>query len=387
MSAATRVDLRIRAVLMRGGTSRALFFRHEDIPLDPDVRNQILLRALGSPDPYRRQVDGIGGATSSTSKAAIIRVSELPDIDVEYTFGQVAIDRPLVDFSGSCGNIASAVGPFAVDEDLVSSNEPMTTVRILATNIQKVIVASVPTVGERFESQGSFEIAGVPGTASEVVLNFLDPAGSRTSGLLPTGHPSDILAIPGHRDVEVSIVDASHPFVFCRFEDFGLTGAEDPQGIESNLPLMRQLEEVRAHAGHLVGLAESAMDITRSMPATPRLALVSGPHSYRRSDGSQADRKDIDIVAQALSMETVHRSYPMTGAICTAAAAAIPGSLVNAAAGGGDPARLRIGHPSGVVEPTAEVVNRGGQWHVTSVKVGRTARRIMEGFVLVPEAG
>jgi 2-methylaconitate cis-trans-isomerase PrpF len=379
------VDSRVRAVLMRGGTSRALFFHHEDIPLDPEGRSQILLRALGSPDPYRRQVDGIGGATSSTSKAAIIRASELPDIDVEYTFGQVAIDRPLVDFSGSCGNIASAVGPFAVDEGLVRSSEPVTTVRILATNIQKVIVASVPTRAERFDSQGSFEIAGVPGTASEVVLDFLDPAGSRTRGLLPTGNPTDMLATPGQPDVEVSIVDASHPFVFCRFEDFGLTGAEDPASIESNLPLMRRLEEVRAHAGHLAGVAPSPMDITRSMPATPRLALVAGPRSYQRGDGPHTAMDDVDIVAQALSMGAVHRSYPLTGAICTAAAAAVPGSLVSSAAGGSDPSRLRIGHPSGIIEPSAEGVHRGGQWHVTRVKVGRTARRIMEGYVLIPD--
>jgi 2-methylaconitate cis-trans-isomerase PrpF len=381
------VQRQIRAVFMRGGTSRGLFFREEHLPTDPELRARLILAAYGSPDIYGRQIDGIGGATSTTSKVAIIGPSDKPGIDVNYTFGQVDITRPLVDMRGNCGNISAAVGPFAVDEGLVEATDPMTTVRFLNTNTNKVIQAHVPTRNGRFDEEGDFAIDGIPGTNSKIVLEYLDPGGAVTGKLLPTGNVRDALDVPGMGRIDVSIVDAANPCVFCRFEDFGLTGTEQPEDIDRNAELLGRIEAARAAAGVTIGLAATAEEMTRKVPSVPKFVMVTAPRSYTRVGGQACDEGTIDLVAKMMSMGKVHRAYALTGAICTTVAAAIPGSIVNEVES--EPARrtglVRIGHPSGSIDLTGRIVRDGDGLKADTVVSTRTARRLMEGFVLVPE--
>jgi 2-methylaconitate cis-trans-isomerase PrpF len=381
------VQRQIRAVFMRGGTSRGLFFHDKDLPTDADLRARVILAAYGSPDIYGRQIDGIGGATSTTSKVAIISSSNVPGIDVNYTFGQVDITRPLVDMKGNCGNISAAVGPFAVDEGLVKATDPLTTVRFLNTNTNKVIQAHVPTRNGRFDEEGDFAIDGIPGTNSKIVLEYLDPGGAVTGRLLPTGNARDVLDVPGVGRIDASIVDAANPCVFCRFEDFGLTGTEQPEDIDQNADLLRRIEATRAAAGVLIGLASTAEEMTRKIPSVPKFVMVTSPHSYLRIGGQACDADDIDVVAKMMSMGKVHRAYALTGAICTTVAGAIPGSVVNEAES--EAARrtglVRIGHPSGSIDLTGKVLQEGDGLKADTVVSTRTARRLMEGCVMVPE--
>jgi 2-methylaconitate cis-trans-isomerase PrpF len=378
---------KIRTVFMRGGTSRALFFREEDLPSDPEVRARVVLAAYGSPDPYGRQIDGIGGATSVTSKVAIIGKGSRPGVDVEYTFGQVDITRPLIDGRGNCGNISGAVGPFAVDEGYVSPTDPITDVAFLNTNTNKVIVAHVPTRDGRFDEEGDFAIDGIPGTASKIVLDYIDPGGAVTGKLLPTGNVRDTLDVPGLGQIEVSIVDAANPLVFTRFQDFRLTGEEQPDEIDSNPELLRRIEAVRAAAGVAIGLGATPDEMTQKVPSVPKLAFVAPPKSYRRTDGGVQSGDEIDLLAKTMSMGKLHRSYALTGAICTTIAAAIPDSLVNEVLSpeGRETSRVRLGHPSGIIDMTGRVYREGGEWRADKVSSTRTARRLMEGYVLVPE--
>ncbi len=378
---------KIRAVIMRGGTSRAVFFREEDLPADLEVRARIVLSAFGSPDPYRRQVNGLGGSTSSTSKVAIISPGSRPGIDVNYTFGQVGIDQPLIDGRGNCGNISSAVGPYAVDEGMVAAQEPETEVRFLNTNTDKVIIAHVPTRGGQFDEEGDFSISGVPGTGSKIVLDYLDPGGAVTGSLLPTGHERDVLDVDGAGQFEVSIVDAANPLVFCRFEDFGLTGEELLTEIDANPELLRRIEAVRAAAGVAIGLGSTPEEVTASAPSVPKLAFVTSPRPYQRIDGEMSSPEDIDLTAKIMSMGRVHPAYALTGAICTTVAAAILGTIVRDAVSpsGSETGRVRLGHPSGVLELSARVAKEHGTWVADKVSVTRTARRLMEGYVYVPE--
>src|ERR1700726_1472092 len=251
------MQARIRTVIMRGGTSRGLFFWDEDLPADPEARTWATLAAFGSPDRYGRQIDGLGGATSLTSKAAIISKGTQPGIDVNFTFGQVSIEQPLIDMRGNCGNISAAVGPYAIDEGLVACQEPVTRVRFLNTNTQKVIVAHVPTRNGRFEPEGEYTIPGVPGTGSKIVLDFLDPGGAVTGKLFPTGQIRDVLQVPGIGPIELTIVDAANPLVFCRAEDLGLNGQEIPEQIDTNQELLYRIAVTRAAAGVTIGLAQS----------------------------------------------------------------------------------------------------------------------------------
>lgn len=379
---------KIRAVIMRGGTSRAVFFRDEDLPADPELRARIIMYVFGSPDPYRRQLNGLGGATSSTSKVAIISPGRDPGIDVNYTFGQVTIDRPLIDGRGNCGNISSAVGPYAVDEGLVAATDPETVVRFVNTNTSKVIVAHVPTQDGEFNHEGDYAINGVPGTGSRIVLDYLDPGGAVTGKLLPTGSARDVLDIEGVGQIEVSIVDAANPLVFCRFEDLGLTGQELPAEIDANPALLARIEAVRATAGVKIGLAESLEDATASAPSVPKLALVTASASYPKIDGHIADASHVDLVAKIMSMGRVHSAYALTGAICTTVAAAVPGTIVRDAVSSQsrETGLVRLGHPSGTLELSAAAEKRDGEWYVEKVSASRTARRIMEGFVYVPES-
>ncbi len=380
------MQARIRTVIMRGGTSRGIFFRDEDLPVDSEARTWTILAAFGSPDRYGRQIDGLGGATSLTSKAAIISKGTQPGIDINFTFGQVSIEKPLIDMRGNCGNISAAVGPYAIDEGLVPCQEPVTQVRFLNTNTQKVIVAHVPTRNGRFEPEGEYAIAGVPGTGSKIVLDFLDPGGSVTGKLFPTGQVRDILHVPGIGHIEVSIVDAANPLVFCRCEDFGLSGQETPEQIDANQKLLQRIGVTRAAAAVAIGLAGSIDEAIRSVPSVPKIAFVTRSRPYLQLDGVLREAADVDLVARIMSMGHLHRAYALTGAICTTVAAQIPGTLVydvvseRVRASG----MLRLGHPSGVMDLSANLHKEGESWHVEKASATRTARRLMEGDIYIP---
>lgn len=376
--------MQIPAVLMRGGTSRALFFHGPDLPADPGARDRFILAAYGSPDPDRRQVDGLGGATSSTSKVAVIRDGRDAGVDVLYEFGQVSIDRPLIDRRGNCGNISSAVGPFAVDEGLVTPTDPVTIVRFCNVNTDKLIVAHVPTRDGRFDPTGDFVLPGVPGSGGAIQLDYMDPAGAVTGRLLPTGNVRDETDVPGIGTVEMSLVDAANPLVFVRWEVFGLTGDETPDEIDADADLRARFERVRAHAGVLAGIADTPEQITASAPSVPKLAFVGPPRDYPRTDGTVQAGVETTVRASMVSMGRLHRSYALTGGIATSVAANIPGSLVAEAAGGVQP-DCRIGHPAGVLPLRAVVEPDGDGWRVPSVAGFRTARRLMQGSVLVPD--
>ncbi len=377
--------MRVSAVLMRGGTSRALFFHARDLPEDPRRRDAFILAAYGSPDPDRRQVDGLGGATSSTSKVAVISDGRARGVDVLYDFGQVSIDRPLIDRRGNCGNISSAVGPFAVDEGLVQPTDPVTQVRFLNVNTDKVIVAHVPTRDGMFDPSGTFELPGVPGTAARIRLDYLDPAGSVTGRLLPTGRVRDELDVPGVGSVTISLVDAANPLLFLHWESLGLTGREHPDEIDADPALLERVELVRAHAAVLAGIATTPEEATAELPSVPKLAFVGAPQDYRLSNGGKQPASGTTVRAAMMSMGRLHRSYALTGGICTAVASAIPGTVA-AEATGGARAESRIGHPAGVLSMEAAVAADGETWRVESVSGYRTARRLMEGTVLVPDA-
>jgi 2-methylaconitate cis-trans-isomerase PrpF len=381
------MQAKIRTVIMRGGTSRGIFFRDEDLPVDPEARTWTILAAFGSPDRYGRQIDGLGGATSLTSKAAIISRGTQPGIDVNFTFGQVSIDQPMIDMRGNCGNISAAVGPYAIDEGLVPCQEPVTPVRFLNTNTRKVTVAHVPTRNGRFEPEGEYAIAGVSGTGSKIVLDFLDPGGAVTGKLFPTGQVRDVLDVPGVGHIEVSIVDAANPLVFCRGEDFGLSGHELPEQIDTNPELLLQIGATRAAAGVAIGLADSIEEAIHSVPSVPKIAFVTRQRPYLQLDGVLREAADVDLVARIMSMGRLHRAYALTGAICTTIAAQIPGTLVYDVVS--DLARasgsLRLGHPSGVMDLSASMHKEGENWCVEKASAARTARRLMEGDIYVPE--
>jgi hypothetical protein len=361
---------RIRAVYMRGGTSRALFFHEDDLPRSPAARDRILIAALGSPDPYGRQLDGMGGGISSLSKACIIGPPTHPEAQVDYTFAQVEVRAPTVDYKGNCGNCSSAVGPFAIEEKLVQVTASVTEVRIHNTNTRKLIVAHVPVREGEPAVEGDFELPGVPGRGARIALDFLDPGGAVTGRLLPTGNPCDTVA-----GVEASLVDATNPVAFVRARDLGLTGTESPQVIDADRALGARLEAIRVEAAGRMGIAGSA--------AVPKIALVAPPTTFTALDGRSYGPDDVDLVARVMSMGNCHRAFALTAAMCLAVAARVPGTLVHECARAG-PGDLRLGHPSGATPIAAAVGTRdGGAW-AERVTVYRTARRLMEGFVRVP---
>jgi 2-methylaconitate cis-trans-isomerase PrpF len=377
---------RVRAVVMRGGTSRAVFFHRGDLPPEPETRDRVILRIYGGGDPFGRQIDGLGGATSVTSKTAIIGAASVPDADVDYTFGQVSVDRPLIDYGGNCGNISSAVGPFAIEEGLVRATDPLTTVRIWQTNTRKRIVAHVPTAGGVPQVEGGYMIAGIPEPGAMILLEFLDPGGSMTGRLLPTGRPADTLDVPGTGALTVSLIDAANPIVFVDPADLGLTGLETADRVDGDPALLSRIETIRAQAAVRIGLARSATDATVRSPGVPKIAFVSPPQRYVTAEGRAVEGDEIDMVGRIMTMGRLHRAYALTGGIATAVAAQIEGTLVHAAArrAGLGERTVRIGHPSGVIEVGADVRYRDGAWTVVKVATRRTARRLMEGSALVP---
>jgi 2-methylaconitate isomerase len=365
---------RVPAVVMRGGTSRAVFFHERDLPDDRADWDRVLLGVMGSPD--RRQIDGLGGATSSTSKVAIAAPGT-GDVDIVFTFAQVGIDQAHVDYRSTCGNISSAVAPFAVDEGLVGTAGDRAVVRIFNTNTGRVVHADVAVDGGRFQPEGEYAIDGVPGTGSRIVLTYLDPAGSSTGTTTPTGSVRDVLAVPGLGDVEASIIDVTSLYVFVRANDLGLDGTEEPTELNARPDLLAAIESVRAAATILVGLASDPAEAAR-LPTLPRIVLV-GPAAA--NDGAS----DSDLAALSVSMGRIHQTIPVTAAMCAAAARWLPGSLVAEQAGSGASSdALLIRHPMGTIEVSADVRVQGDSIDVVSVTSSRTARRLMEGHVFVP---
>ena len=387
-------QLRIPAVYMRGGTSKGVFFLREDLPSDPKERERLLLRVIGSPDRYGKQTDGMGAATSSTSKIVILSKSDRPDSDVDYLFGQVAIDAPVIDWSGNCGNLSTAVGPFAISTGLVAAPADGTaTVRIWQANIKKRIVSHVPMQGGEVQEMGGFELDGVAFPAAEVRLEFLDPAaddGDGESGggaMFPTGNRIDILEVPGLGQVQATLIDAGNPTIFVDAVRLGLKGTELQGDINGDAKMLALAESVRSLGAVAMGLAATQQEATTKRPHTPKLAFVAKPAAYTASDGKRVEPGSIDMLARIFSMGVLHHAMTGTGAVAIAAAAAIPGTIVSRVAPAGADGRVRFGHPSGVLSVGAEAAEENGQWAVRKVMMSRSARRLMEGWVRVPAEG
>lgn len=376
----------IRCCIMRGGTSKAVFLLRNDLPKDEELRDKIIRRIFGAPDV--REIDGLGGADSLTSKLAIIGQSTREDCDVDYLFGQVSLTEPLIDYVGNCGNISSAVGPFAIDEGLVDTVQPITTVRIHQVNTNSVIIAKVPVKGSKAEVEGAHAIAGVPGTGAKIVLDFSDSAGAITGKLLPTGNVTDVLHVEGEGDFEVSLVDAANPLVFIRAKDLGLTGAETPQEIDSDGQLLAKIEKIRSFSAERVGLVDDWRKATSEHPYVPFFAICAAPISYKNwATGEQVKEHSIDLSARLLFMQKMHKTYPVTGTICTVAAAMIPGTIANQMARPDiiKKCELRIGHPAGIIISEGEVQSRKGGFVLKRATVDRTARCLMKGYAFIPK--
>jgi len=377
-------QIRVPCVFMRGGTSRGAYLWAGDLPDDPEARDQLILAIYGSPDV--RQIDGLGGADSLTSKVAILAPPTHPDADVDYTFGQVGITTTHIDYKPNCGNISSGVGPYAVERGLVPITEPVTRVRIYNTNTRKIIVAEVPVRDGVVEVEGDCAIDGVPGSGARILLDFLDSGGGATGKLLPTGQPRDELEVDGHRYI-VSLVDAGNPYVFVRAEDLGLTGTELATEVNADRALLDHLEAIRGAAAEMYGFVANRADALARSPNLPKIAFVTTPKDYTASTGVPVHAADIDLVARGLSGQIVHKAFAVTGALCTGAAARVPGTVVHeVCAAPPDQASVRIGHPAGIFSLEMRVEEQGGELVLTRAALLRTARRIMDGYVYVPRS-
>ena len=374
----------IACSILRGGTSRGVFFREEDLPADKALVERLLLNVFGSPDV--RQINGLGGATSQTSKAAIIGPPSRPDADVDYTFAQVSVATPVVDWGGNCGNISSAVGPYAIDSGLVAATGDVTTVRIHNTNTRQIIIATVPTRDGRAVVDGEYAIPGVPGTGARISLEFTEPAGSVTGRLLPTGTPRETIRLSSGREVTVSVVDAGNPTVFLLADELGVSGIETPVEIEANTELTDMLEEARCIVAERIGIVADRSVATATSPGLPKVGFVSAPRDHETLTGQPVGAGSIDLVGRVMSMQTAHRAYQATAAICTAAAAFVEGSLVHEVTrmDRPEPSTIRLAHPYGVMEMAVSTEPGSADLHLTGITIGRTARHILDGAVWVP---
>jgi probable AcnD-accessory protein PrpF len=378
---------------MRGGTSKGVFFRLDDLPAAAQVpgaaRDALLLRVIGSPDPYGKQTDGMGGATSSTSKTVILSRSARPDHDVDYLFGQVAIDKPFVDWSGNCGNLSAAVGSFAIASGLVDAeripDNGLCTVRIWQANIGKTIVAHVPITHGEVQETGDFELDGVTFPAAEVVLEFLDPAddGDKGGAMFPTGNVVDELEVPGVGTLAVTMINAGIPTIFVNADAIGYTGTELQDAINGDAKALAMFEAIRASGAVRMGLIQH-VDEAAARQHTPKVAFVAPPAAYVSSSGKAIAAADIDLNVRALSMGKLHHAMMGTAAVAIGTAAAVAGTLVNLAAGGGQRTAVRFGHPSGTLRVGAQAQQVDGEWVVTKAVMSRSARVLMEGAVRVP---
>ena len=370
---------RIRAAIVRGGTSKGVFLFEEDLPRDPAARDALILKVFGSPDP--RQVNGLGGADPLTSKVAIIGRSKRDDADVDYTVGYVGIAQAIVDYQGNCGNISLGVGPFAVDEQLVSAVEPVTRVRIFNTNTKKILEAEVPVKNGRAISEGDFAVEGVPGSGARIVVNFVNSAGSKTGKLLPTGNVVDVMELDNGKSVRCSLVDAAAPAVFVQAKDIGLTGTELPSDTQSNPRILGLMEEIRSKAAVMMKLAPNRYEVS---PAIPKVAIVAPRVDYTTSSGKAITAAECDLVARTKALAVMHKAYAITGGICLSAAALIDGTVVHEIA---DPRAkqtgiVRIGHPTGVSQFLVSVSRKqSGEFELTKSATAGTSRRIMDGQV------
>ena len=393
MSTPFPAQIKIPATYMRGGTSKGIFFKLDDLPAAAQTpgaaRDRILLRVLGSPDPYGKQIDGLGNASSSTSKAVILSKSAEPDHDVDYLFGQVSIDKPFVDWSGNCGNLTAAVGAFAISNGLVDAaripSDGLCTVRIWQANIRKTIIAHVQITGGQVQETGDFELDGVTFPAAEVQIEFLDPAddGEEGGAMFPTGNLVDELEVPGIGTFPATLINAGIPTIFLNAADIGYQGTELQEHINNDEQALAKFETIRAYGALKMGLIADISEAA-ARQHTPKVAFVAAPQDYVSSSGKPVAAADVDLLVRALSMGKLHHAMMGTAAVAIGTAAAIPGTLVNLAAGGGGREAVRFGHPSGTLRVGAQAKLENGEWKVTKAIMSRSARVIMEGFVRVP---
>ncbi|TDV72326.1 2-methylaconitate cis-trans isomerase PrpF [Pseudomonas sp. LP_7_YM] len=387
-------QIKIPATYMRGGTSKGVFFRLQDLPEAAQVpgqaRDSLLLRVIGSPDPYAKQIDGMGGATSSTSKTVILSKSSKADHDVDYLFGQVSIDKPFVDWSGNCGNLSAAVGPFAISNGLIDTgrvpHNGVAVIRIWQANIGKTIIAHVPITEGAVQETGDFELDGVTFPAAEVQLEFMSPAAEEEGAggsMFPTGNLVDDLEVPGVGTFKATLINAGIATIFVNARDIGYTGTELQDAINSDSKALSMFEAIRAYGALRMGLINH-VDEAGTRQHTPKVAFVAGPADYVSSSGKRVTVQDADLLVRAMSMGKLHHAMMGTAAVAIGTAAAIPGTLVNLAAGGGERSAVRFGHPSGTLRVGAEAVSVNGEWEVKKAIMSRSARVLMEGSVRVP---
>ncbi|MGR5377175.1 2-methylaconitate cis-trans isomerase PrpF [Vibrio harveyi] len=390
MDSKMQSQIKVPATYMRGGTSKGVFFNLEDLPQPAQVagkaRDNLLLRVIGSPDPYAKQIDGMGGATSSTSKTVIVSRSQRVDHDVDYLFGQVSIDKPFVDWSGNCGNLSAAVGPFAIhagliDEDRIPENG-IVTVRVWQVNIGKTILIHVPIVNGFVQETGEFELDGVTFPAAEIQVDFVDPADGESS-MFPTGNLVDDLVVPDVGTFNATFINAGIPTIFIDAEALGYQGTELQDDINNDEFALARFESIRAHGGLKMGLIDS-LEEAQTRQHTPKIAFVSQPKSYLSSSGNTVEAGEVDILVRALSMGKLHHAMMGTAAVAIASAACVPGTLVNLAAGGGEKESVTFGHPSGTLKVGAKAKQTEQGWVVEKAIMSRSARILMEGFVRVP---
>ncbi|WHP64355.1 2-methylaconitate cis-trans isomerase PrpF [Vibrio harveyi] len=390
MDSKMQSQIKVPATYMRGGTSKGVFFNLEDLPQPAQVagkaRDNLLLRVIGSPDPYAKQIDGMGGATSSTSKTVIVSRSERVDHDVDYLFGQVSIDKPFVDWSGNCGNLSAAVGPFAIhaglnDEDRIPENG-IVTVRVWQVNIGKTILIHVPIVNGFVQETGEFELDGVTFPAAEIQVDFVDPADGESS-MFPTGNLVDDLVVPDVGTFNATFINAGIPTIFIDAEALGYQGTELQDDINNDEFALARFESIRAHGALKMGLIDS-LEEAQTRQHTPKIAFVSQPKSYLSSSGNTVEAGEVDILVRALSMGKLHHAMMGTAAVAIASAACVPGTLVNLAAGGGEKESVTFGHPSGTLKVGAKAKQTEQGWVVEKAIMSRSARILMEGFVRVP---
>ncbi|EGR0398679.1 2-methylaconitate cis-trans isomerase PrpF [Vibrio parahaemolyticus] len=390
MENSTPSQIKVPATYMRGGTSKGVFFNLEDLPPEAQVageaRDKLLLRVIGSPDPYAKQIDGMGGATSSTSKTVIVSRSSRDDHDVDYLFGQVSIDKPFVDWSGNCGNLSAAIGPFAIHAGLIPQDRlpenGIVTVRVWQVNISKTILVHVPIVNGFVQETGEFELDGVTFPAAEIQVDFVDPADGEGS-MFPTGNLVDDLVVPDVGTFNATFINAGIPTIFIDAESIGYQGTELQDQINNDDAALAMFESIRAHGALKMGLI-SELEEAQTRQHTPKIAFVSKPKSYQSSSGKAVNESEIDVLVRALSMGKLHHAMMGTAAVAIASAACVPGTLVNLAAGGGEKESVTFGHPSGTLKVGAQAKQTGQGWVVQKAIMSRSARILMEGFVRVP---
>lgn len=374
----------IRCTILRGGTSKGIYILENELPKEETLRKKVIQAIFGSPDP--RQIDGLGGADTLTSKLAIVGPSAREDADVDYTFAQVGIDKDIVDYGGNCGNISSGVGPFAIDAGLVKAVEPVTTVRIYQTNTDRILKAEVPVRDGKAFTRGDFHIDGVPGTGAKITMDFSTTAGSATGKLIPTGNVVDMITV-GEKSYPVSIIDAGNPLVFIAAESLGLQGNESAAAIDGDEALLKRIEDIRSRAAVMIGMGSTPEEVTANSPYAPFFAIVSDPQAYTTPTGEAIEAEQADLVSRLLFMQKMHKTYPGTGAVCTAAAIRVPGSIPyqKLRRSADKQTVVHIGHPAGIMDVESICHLEEEKVVVDKLAFYRTARKIMEGYVYIPK--